>query len=353
MDLERFVSPGLREMRAYHVALPKVRCKLNQNEAPGDFPPELKQVILEKVQKAAWNRYPDLRPEAVREILAQSRGVHTGQVFLGKGSNEILQGIMTLTAGSGATAIITPPTFSMIDHLLKVFAMPTVEVPLGEGFAYPLEQVLEAARKVEKPLILLASPNNPTGTWTPRETVEALLRESKGLVVLDQAYIHYADETLLDLLEEHDNLVITRTFSKAFRLGGCRLGYCLAHERFIEHLGKAIVPFNIDHFSAAAFTVALQHPEPLRASIRSTLMERDRVFAGIADTPGLEPTPSMANFILFAADQGLNVYDTCLEQSVLLRPFGALRDDREWLRVTIGKPSENDRFLECLRTLDL
>lgn len=348
---ESFVKPVVREMSAYHVALPRVRYKLNQNESPYDFPASLKERVFELLRGQPWNRYPELRSQAVRERLAASLDLTPDHVLVGKGSNEILQMFLTATVQPGTPAIITPPTFSMWGHTLPVYGAEVVKVPLGERFAYPLDDVIAAAQARPGAIIFCASPNNPTGTWVERAHVERLLTETDALLVLDQAYVQYGPETMLDLLERFERLVIFRTFSKALQLAGCRLGYCIARPEMIAHLDKTLLPFNLDHFSVAATLVALEAADTFAANIAESKAERERLLADLATFSELEVFPTEANFIMFAAPKERDLWQRLLDRSILIRPFGSLMDDRDWLRVTVGSPEENDAFLTALGDL--
>jgi histidinol-phosphate aminotransferase len=197
-------------------------------------------------------------------------------------------------------------------------------------------------------VIFLISPNNPTGTWIPREDVERVVAECNSLVVLDQAYIQYGPDGMLDLLDKYPNIVYFRTFSKALQLAGARLGFCIGRPEVINEFNKVLLPFNFDRFSLTVTRIALNNPEPFEQAVAESISERDRVYAAMKSYPQLEVFPSAANFIFFAAPPEARLFDAFLREGILIRPFGHLLDERDWLRVSIGQAHENDLFLEHL-----
>lgn len=337
-------------MDAYHVDLPDVPVKLNQNEMPYDFPAAFKDRVLRALASSDWNRYPKLRPEDAHRQLAQMVGVKPEMVLAGKGSNEMLQTLAAATIEPGDVVLTTPPTFSLFKMLFTIYPARMVDVPLGPRFEFPTDEVIATAQREKPKLLFIVSPNNPTGTWVPPADIRRIVAETDALVVVDQAYIEFGPPTdLLSLLDEFDNVLFMRTFSKAFHMAGVRLGYTIANPSLIRELDKVLLPFKLDHFTEIALDAASRNISSFRQAIEKVLEERLRVETELRHLPSIEVYPSEANFLLYSAPKGSDLFSRLLAQGVLIRPFGELRPGREFLRVSIGTEAENEAFLRAMR----
>ncbi|MFI0431611.1 MAG: histidinol-phosphate transaminase [Candidatus Nanopelagicales bacterium] len=349
-DLEPYGAPQL-----------DVPVALNVNENPFPPPPEAVAQITEGVRAAAGqlNRYPDRDARALRAALAGYLNRRAGgaaavdlgadDVWVANGSNEVMQHILQAFGGPGRVMLTFPPTYSMYPEYARATHTRLVEVARGEapGFGLEPEFAAAAVAAAAPDVVVLASPNNPTGTAASVALIEALLAAAPGLVVVDEAYAEFARDGgggALRLLSEYPNLVITRTMSKAFALAGARVGYAAAHPRVIDALRVVRLPYHVSSVTQATAQAALVHSDALLADVEVLRIERDTMVAWLRDR-GLMVADSDANFALFGvfADRH-EVWQGLLDRGVLIRETGPAG----WLRVSIGTPAENDAFRTAL-----
>ncbi len=207
-----------------------------------------------------------------------------------------------------------------------------------------------AVARHDPPLLVLCSPNNPTGSAIGREDLGRLLSETGGLVLVDEAYGEFHDESALDLLDAHPNLLLLKTLSKVFGAAGIRVGYLLAHPEVAAEVLKAKLPFDVNVFSRVAALALLRRADLVRERAAFIAAERDRLFERLRTVPGVVPYPSCANLILFEVEEDpRRVFEQLAERGVLIRNVSLYPRLRKALRVSIGTREENDRFLEALR----
>jgi len=341
------MRPPLRELVPYQVAVYPGVIKLDANENPYPFPAAIRDAICAALDGEAFTRYPDGAAQALREALARYAGLAPGNVLVGNGSDEIILNIL-LTFGTGRQVVIAAPTFGMYRlHSLVAGAEP-VEVPRGTDFAVEPSALLAAARARGAAMIILCSPNNPTGNVTPLADIERLLQEFAGLVVVDEAYAEFSGTSAAGLVSRCPRLVLLRTFSKAFGLAGLRVGYMLAGEDVVQAVWRVKQPFNVNTFSQLAALAVLNARDVFQERIEAICRARDELYKGLEELPGVTAFPSRANFILFRTPlPAAEVYHGLLRRGILIRNVdGPLLPG--CLRVTVGRPEENARFLEAL-----
>ncbi len=319
--------------------------KLDQNESPDDVPALLKQRVVRALSDVAWNRYPDLGPRALEARLAQRHGVAAEAVVVANGSNTLIQAI-TIVSALGRSVITVAPTFAVYSAQAHLLGAELVEVPLLPGFALPARELV-AASAGRSGVLFLANPAAPTGNLFTESEMERLV-EAVGpglLVVIDEAYAEFAGKNLEAMAARHENVVVLRTFSKAFGLAGARVGYALAHPGVAEELRKALLPFSVGAWQTAVATALLDEQGLVTERVRHVLAERRRLSAALAALPGVEPFPSEANFILFRVADPAAWYHRLLAAGVVIRRQDHLPGAEGCLRVSVGTGPENDAFL--------
>ncbi|MFW6448907.1 MAG: histidinol-phosphate transaminase [Halobacteriota archaeon] len=330
---------------------PEDAVRLNANENPLGPPPAAVEAIRESAP-SCW-RYPEAVDQPLREAIAASLGVRAERVRLTNGSDELLELVCTAFFDPGDRVAIPVPTFSVYELAARLNGLEPTFVELGAPrFDWSSVDLSAALAKADG--IFLCRPNNPTGTGPSREAVSELLETGKT-VVLDEAYVEFADDSLVELTDECDNLVVARSFSKFYGLAGVRVGYAVAAPSRIETLGVVRSPYSVNRPAQAAARAALGaegYPERVRQHVRS---ERDRLRAALGDL-GLSVVPSSTNFLMAStAPLGLDaptVVSGLESAGILIRDLTGHRGlDDTWLRVTVGRSSENDRFLTALREL--
>src|SRR6266705_3006012 len=281
------IKPEVRAQTAYALDAPPATRKLNQNESPFDAPPAVKQAVLRAMQDDPWNRYPPFTPAELVARLAARHGWVADGVLVGNGSNELIQATLAVTVGAG-TPVVTPvPTFSLYRLLTAVFGGRHVPVSLGRDFSFDVDALVHAVRETRAPVVLVNSPNNPTGTPLPEGGAERLLAETEALVVLDEAYQDFGGPTAIPLLARAPRLVVLRTFSKAMALAGLRFGYALAHPAVAAEIAKAKLPYNVNRVTLAAAVAALDAGEVLARRTEEVRHNRDLLYQKLCAIGGL------------------------------------------------------------------
>lgn len=332
---------------------------LNVNENP--YPPSAAVVadIATAVAVAAstLNRYPDREFTELRAGLADylGHGINPDQVWAANGSNEIMLQILQAFGGPGRTAVSFAPTYSMYPEYARDAMTGWIAGRRHDDFSFDLDHAAALIAEHRPSVVLLPSPNNPTGTALPYDvigTLSALVAAQDGVLVIDEAYAEFrraGTPSALELLAEHRNLVVTRTMSKAFALAGARLGYLAAAPEICDALRVVRLPYHLSAVTQATASAALRHRDELLGKVDELRAERDRTVDWLR-AAGHQVADSDANFCLFGrfADRHA-VWQGLLERGVLIRETGP----EGWLRVSIGTPEEMTAFRDALTaTLD-
>jgi len=335
-----------------------VPVRLNVNENPFALPAALASAMGQAVAAIApdLHRYPDREAMELRGALADYLAAESGvrleaeQVWAANGSNEVMHQLFLAFGGPGRTAVSFDPTYSMYPEYARDTFTRYVTFRRRPDFSIDVRAAVRQLTDVRPSLLILTSPNNPTGTMLPTDDLLALLREAlaiNAVVIVDEAYAEFrtaGTPSALELLGQFPNLVVSRTMSKAFGLAGARVGYAAASAAIVDALRIVRLPYHLSAVTQVVALTALQHAEVLQSQVATLRAERDGLAAWLADA-GYEVVPSDANFILFGrfADRDA-VWQALLDQGVLIRQSGP----PGWLRVSIGTAEENDRFRQAL-----
>ena len=327
--------------------------KLASNENPRGIGPRTRAAIDAALGEIA--RYPDGNGFELKQALARRYGVDMGAIVLGNGSNDVLELMALAFLGPGRAAVFSQHCFAVYPLATQARGARSIVVA-AKDYGHDLEAMAKAIDD-ETYVVWIANPNNPTGTFAKGEQVEAFLRKvpERVLVVLDEAYNAYlAPELRADSvkwLKRHPNLVITRTFSKAYGLAGLRVGYALAHPSVADVMNRVRQPFNVNSLALVAATAALDDMEFVARSYAENLRGLKQLEEG-ARGLRLEFIPSYGNFITIRVAQGgksaAEIYKRLLRRGVIVRPVGGGYGLPEHLRVTVGTAEENDKFLRAL-----
>jgi histidinol-phosphate aminotransferase len=348
------IKPKVRAQAAYTLQAPEARRKLNQNESPFDVPAALKDAVLARLRADEWNRYPPFSPVELLGRLAERHDWTADGVLVGNGSNELIQATLAVTVGEGTTVVSPVPTFTLYRLLTEVFGGRHLGVPLTADFAFDLPALIRAAAAGQARVIVVNSPNNPTGTPFPEGGVERLLEETEALIVVDEAYQDFGGPSALPLLAEHARLVVLRTFSKAMSLAGLRFGYALAHPAVAREITKAKLPYNVNRMTLAAAHAALDARDLLEHSTGRVRDARDRLYRGLQGVRGLRAFPSAANFVLIRCEArpAAEVFRRLVEQhGILVRDVSGGPGLEGCLRVTAGTVDDVDAVVGALTAI--
>ena len=331
---------------------------LNVNENPHAPSPALVADLAASVAAAATtlNRYPDREALDLRADLAGYLASRTGvalgadQVWAANGSNEVLQQICQAFGGPGRVALGFEPSYSMHPLLAAATGTGWVAERRADDFTLDLDTAVAAVRRHRPAITFVTTPNNPTGTVTPLDVVDAVCTATEGVVVVDEAYAEFAaTPSAVTLLHRHPRLLVSRTMSKAFALAGARVGYLAASPAVVDALRLVRLPYHLSALTQAAARTALAHADELLATVDAVMQSRDRMVSTIRSY-GLTVVPTEANFLLFGPfERPGDVWRTLLDRGVLVRDVSSGPGLAGWLRVNAGTESETTSFLDALR----
>ncbi|MET9339863.1 histidinol-phosphate transaminase [Nonomuraea sp. NPDC003804] len=345
------IRDDLRGRKPYGAPQLDVPVQLNTNENP--YPPSQALVddLAEEIRRgaAALNRYPDRDALALRQDLADylGHGLTRDMVWAANGSNEVLQQILQAFGGHGRTAIGFEPSYSMHPIITTGTSTEWISGAREEDFSLDPGKAVAAVEEHRPDIVFLTSPNNPTGTALPLETIARVAAAAPGMVVVDEAYAEFArtgTPSALTLLADHPRLIVTRTMSKAFAMAGTRLGYLAAHPAVVEAMLLVRLPYHLSTVTQATARVALRHRAELLGTVDALRRERDDIVEWLRGK-GLTVADSDANFVLFGRfGDRRTIWEGLLQRGVLIREVGP----PEWLRVSIGTTEEMTAFRAAL-----
>jgi histidinol-phosphate aminotransferase len=320
--------------------------KLNTNESP--LPPSPR--VIEAIKAAAGDSlrfYPSPTQAPARAAIARHFNLDQTQVALGNGADELIEMCFRAFAGAGDSVAYSTPTYPVLDPLCRLHDAAPSTHPTAEGFTWTSELADDPA-----PLKFLVNPNSPTGTHHGRRSVERVLARSQGVVVLDEAYVDFAPESQVELIERHSNLLILRTMSKSYALAGMRIGFALGDPQLIAALDAVKDSYNLDRLAIVAAEAAINDDEHHRKIVSHVVAERAWLEDQLREE-GFEHSPSAANFVFVKPPQGASaaaLADALHERRVLVRHY-----DREpiagWIRITVGTREQHNRLIGALRDI--
>ena len=323
--------------------------KLDANENPYGPSPRVLQAISES---EALHTYPDAEQRTLRAALAEYAGLATENIIVGNGSDEVLDMIIRLLLEPGDRVLSCIPTFGMYKFLTDVAGGQLIELERTPDYGIDLEAI-KAATDDRTKLIFLASPNNPTGNSAPREKVIALL-EMGLYVVIDEAYFEFAGHTVADLVNDYENLMVVRTFSKWAGLAGVRIGYAIVSPEVCAYLNQIKQPYNISVFAQIAALESLRDRDYLMRNVQALVKERARLFDFLQGLDFLSPIPSEGNYILcnVIRGNGEQVFNLLKQRNIFVRYYDR-PNLKNCFRISVGKPEETDRLVDALAEIGL
>ncbi len=339
----------MSRLKPYTVPQYDVPVKLNQNESPFDLPAEVKSKITAQFLNSEWNRYPLLDQSELKTALAEYAGVRPDQVLIGNGSNELISTVVNYASLNFDRIVTMDPAFPVYERAARVALIPVMKVPLGKNFEFDIPSIIDEAGP--RTMLMLDTPNNPTGSTLTLDEIETLLSGNPGLMLLDEAYFEFSGVSAAELIDKYKQLVVTRTFSKAFGLAGIRFGYLLADSNVVRELYSVKLPFSVSSLTLLAARAALEETALILPVVSKIQEQREYLFKELSLIPGVKPFPSSSNFILcrFSMDAE-TIYAQLLKEGILLRAFDhpGLIDT---LRITVGSQEENRFLLSALRRI--
>ncbi|NRT14737.1 histidinol-phosphate aminotransferase [Flavobacterium sp. 28A] len=344
-DINNLVRENVKTMKPYSSARDEFK----------DF--DVAQMIFldanENPYQNGVNRYPDPQQSSVKAVLAKQRNLKTNQVLLGNGSDEVLDLLFRAFCEPKVDNVITlPPTYGMYGVLANINAVENREVLLSQDFQPEIDKILAAVDSNTK-MLFLCSPNNPTGNSFDDESIVTLLKNFKGLVVIDEAYIDFSKKpSWLNELDEYPNLIITQTLSKAYGLAGIRLGICYASAAVIAVLNKIKPPYNVNELTQQRALERLADKEKIQLEIDSIVIQRDDLLKVLNEVQFVSKIyPTEANFVLIKVDDANKRYNELIQKGIVIRNRTTQPLCENTLRLTIGTADENKILMEALKSI--
>lgn len=351
---KKFYRNNLKELKPYDPHELPYKVKLNANENPYGLPEEIIEEILSKTKNLEYSRYPNANSVKLSETVSSFWGLNRDNIVIGNGSDELIDYLIKAFSEKGRRIITTAPSFAMYKIYSIINGSIFVQIPLGQNnFSLNEDKILEEAKKEDSSIVFIAYPNAPTGNYFAEDKIIKIIEESGCLVVVDEAYYEFGEKTFIPLISQYDNLVILRTFSKAYSLASLRVGYLLSNPEIINEIRKVKSPFNVNTFSQLAAQVVFENKEILKDGIKKIIEERKKLINRINELSPFKAHPSQTNFVLVEVGSKENsdlVYNNLLKQGILVQTISdpAFSTSRYFLRITVGNEEENDILIKGL-----
>lgn len=350
--VEKLIREEVRELSAYHVPVAEGFVKLDAMENPYEWSDELKQEWLSLLNKSNVNRYPDASASRVKTQLRRVMHIKDEyDILLGNGSDEIIQLLALAVAKPGCTILAPEPCFVMYRMIASFTQMNYVGVALDKNFDLDVDTMLVAIKKYNPALIFIAQPNNPTGNLFDEKKIEAIIKASAGLVILDEAYTAFTDADFLPWLSRFDNVLIMRTLSK-LGLAGLRLGLLVGSPEWINEIEKIRLPYNINTLTQVTAEFALMHYDVFLKQTEQLRQDRTILHQQLTYIKSLTVWASEANFLLVRASVGKakKIHSQLKEEHQILVKCldGTHPLLQDCLRLTVGTPVENNQLVQAL-----
>ena len=346
------VKGEIQKQHPYKVGAPpgQITVKLNQNESPFDLPDELKETVFEYWKETAFHRYPLEQPDDLTKFIADYIGWDSEGIVIGNGSNELTYTLGLTFISSDRKVVLPRPMFSFYERVVEIFGGTVVSITPRDNLQFDTDGILKAIQQVAPSVVVITSPNNPTGLALPLAEIKTIAQAAPGLVLIDEAYIEFADEpSMLTALGDYPNVILLRTFSKAFGLAGLRIGYLVGDPVLMSEILKVRPPFMIDRFSIAAVTALLSQSHFIHDRVAQIRSETKRLIQALQQLKGVRVLAGQANFVTFKVPgNSKGLFMKLAESGILVRDMSGYPELRGFLRVSAGTPDENRVFLRAL-----
>lgn len=333
---------SVKELQPYVVNPTVCSVKLDANEGSKDL---FKDLVKELGNEFYLNVYPDDSYSELKKAISDYVECKISNICVGNGSSELLDLCVKTFVDTNELLLSLDPTFSLYSIYAKIVNSRYMGAGEGNDFTIDIEEVIKVIKENNPKLTIVCNPNNPTGTVIKKEKVLEIVKSTDEIVIVDEAYMEFGEESVVDEIENYKNLIVVKTLSKAFSMAGIRTGYLLANEELVKTVEKVRPPYNLNSISAFLATKALQQKDKMLVYVQEIKKERERVFNALLDM-NIKAFPSGANFIFFKSDIE-DLEDQLIKEDVLIRKFGGKLDNH--YRVTIGTENENNEFIKALK----
>ena len=344
---------GLKDMPSYDVVERDWQIKVNANECNMNLPPMVEDRLMGRLSRVAFNRYPNEEYGYLCEQIADNHRLQKENVLLGNGSSEIIEKLFYCFGGTKAKKIVYPvPSFSMYSIYAKAAQAQGIEFPLNKDYSLNKEKFVAMVNEEKAGLAVICNPNNPTGTAYDLDTIEYIAANIhiNCALLIDEAYIEFYGRSAVGLLAKYPNLIVARTFSKAYGLASARVGYMLAAKEIITMIGKSYMPYHMNVLSLVTADIVYQMRHEYVPRIQMMIAERKRMTTLLDKLPGVTVYPSETNFILIKYAKAVKLNKYLEEQGIGVRSFGDKPGLKNCLRISMGLREENDTWYEAVKT---
>ncbi len=352
MDIRDNLRKSVVQLSPYAVSGHPAKIKLNQNESPFDIPSDLKKEIIEEFVRINWNRYPEVFSSLLPQKFAKMYDLPAASFIVANGSNELIYTVAMSIVEGGVDVVIPQPTFYFFEKISTILGGNVKKIYADQDLRFDEVKILETARSMKRGLIILGSPNNPTGKSVSKGFIEKLTGSTSAIVLVDEAYIEFSPhQSVIGLTRSVRNLVVLRTFSKAFSLAGLRIGYLIAHPELTKEILKVKIPFTVNPLSEFAAVKLLERREMFQERVATVKNEMAGMMKALRGIEGVKVVDSDANFFLFSSPMPAGkMFEKLLERSsVLVRDVTSYPLLDNYLRVNAGSPDESQYFVESVR----
>ena len=343
------VNKRVRGLSQYHLEPREMLIKLNQNENPSDWPASIKEEVAQFCRNRPWNLYPNFVPDRLKEQLSVYTGVPPAGIIVGNGSNEMLMVLLLALMDAHSQVVICQPTFTIYRLLVNGMGGTEAIVKLKDDMSFDVKGICAAVTSKPQSLLILCSPNNPTGSALGEADLRTILEAHSGILILDQAYVEFGGFNAIPLLKEFPNLIVTRTFSKAMAGAGLRLGYMLGKPEIIGEINKIKLPYNINFFSERVAEVLLTHLDYVRVKVAEIIAQRDILYAFFKSLPLENVYPSSSNFIMVRSKRKTELFEHLARSGILVRDVSKYPMLENCLRINAGTAEENQALQKVMK----
>lgn len=342
--MNKWLKKELQDLKAYHAPCVDKGIKLDANESPFGIDRDLKEHLAQWLETASIQHYPDTDSIGLKRALAEDYGVSPNEVTCGVGSDQLIDCILRGAVGEGENVMAPYPSFSMYPLVTQLNQGNYIAIPLKKDFSYDVDAFKEAILCYQPRVIFICNPNNPTGSLLTLEAIEALAACAKGLVVVDEAYGEFIDFTALSLIHKYPNLVVLRTFSKAYSLAGARVGYAIGDANIIEMIDTIRPPYNLNSFSQEIAKWVIMHKKDFEPMIQAIKQQREQLRQELIALD-YEVYPSAANFLWVKTPQPLS--KLLAQEGIYIKAI--YFEDQVYYRITVGSEEQNQKLLQVLK----
>ncbi len=341
---------GLADMPSYDVVERPWNIKVNANECNMNLPPLVEDRLMGRLSHVAFNRYPNEEYDMLREQIGDNFSLPKENILLGSGSSEIIEKLFYAFGGSEEHKIVFPqPSFSMYHIYAKAAEAKAVPVALEKDYTLDVDLFIRTVREEKAALAVICNPNNPTGSALPVSEIERIAQSIDCVFLVDEAYVEFYGKSAAGLLKKYPNLIVARTFSKAYGLASARVGYMLADQKITEMVGKTYMPYHLNVLSLVTADIVYQMRHEYVPRIQMMVAERKRMAERLQELDGITVYPSETNFLLLKYDRAVELNRYLENRGIGIRSFGSAPGLENCLRISMGLREENDSWFKAMK----